>query len=65
MYVRSIQDKPHIQKIVDFYPEMNKDYVPLNYRYFVLKYKPIGKGVGKIRFALNVDIGLDFIPTFV
>jgi len=44
---------------------MNPDYIPLNYRYFVLKYKPTSKGKGSIKFALNVDMGLDFIPTWI
>ena len=65
MYVRSIHDKPDLQKILQFFPQLNKDYVPLDYRYFVLKYKPIRKGVGKIKFALNVDIGINFLPEFI
>jgi len=65
MYVRSIHDKPHLQKLFEFYPQLNKDYVPLDYRYFVLKYKPVRKGVGQIKFALNIDVDVNFLPVFV
>jgi hypothetical protein len=44
---------------------LNKDYVSLIYKYNVVTYEPIREGVGKLKFAYNVDNGVHFLPTFV
>ncbi len=44
---------------------MNDDYVQLIYKYFVVKYRPIKKGLGKLIMALNADMGLNFLPNFI
>lgn len=65
LYTRSIHDKPELQKYLKFPASINPDYVPLTYKYFVVKYRPIKPGKGELIMALNADIGLNFLPNFV
>jgi hypothetical protein len=44
---------------------LNKDYVALDYKYFVINYEPLRDGVGKLKFAFNIDNGVHFLPEFI
>ena len=41
LYTRSIHDKPELQKLFGIEAPLNKDYVPLDYKYFVINYEPL------------------------
>lgn len=65
LFTRSIHDKPELQDYLNYKVKINPDYVQLTYKYFVVKYRPIRKGLGKLKMALNADIGLGFLPNFI
>ena len=65
LYTRSIHDKPELQRAYGVDTPINKDYVQLNYKYFLLKYVPIREGVGKLTFAFNIDNGIHFLPEWL
>lgn len=44
---------------------MNEKYIQFDYKYVILKYKPISKGKGKIIIAMNVDPKMDFLPNWI
>lgn len=62
IYTRSIHDKPELQKLCGVETPLNKDYVPLDYKYFVINYEPLREGVGNLKFAFNIDNGVHFLP---
>ena len=62
VYTRSIHDKPHLQQYLNIKAPLNDDYVPLDYKYFVIVYQPIREGVGNMKFAFNIDNKVHFIP---
>ncbi len=37
----------------------------MNYKYFVVRYRPVEKNIGKLTMALNADVGLNFLPNFI
>ncbi len=37
----------------------------MDYKYFVVRYKPLKKNLGIIDIAMNVDVKMDFIPTWL
>ena len=39
--------------------------VSLDYKFFMLEYKPISKTRGNIKMASCVDMNLEFIPKFI
>jgi hypothetical protein len=39
--------------------------VQLDYKYFVVKYRPIKKCLGRLTLAINVDMKLNFLPIFI
>jgi hypothetical protein len=42
----------------------NKDSVQLEYKFFVVQYKPINRHKGKIKIAMNVDMKIS-APKFI
>ena len=44
---------------------MNEKFIQLEYKYFILIYKPICRGKGNITLAMNVDTKMDFIPIWL
>lgn len=37
----------------------------MDYKYFVVRYKPLKKNLGIIDIGMNVDVKMDFIPTWL
>ncbi len=62
LYTRSIHDRPDLQKKFEVDTPLNKDYVPLDFKYFVINYEPLREGAGKLKFAFNIDNGVHFLP---
>lgn len=62
MYSRSIHDKPEICKKLNFTPEVNKDYVQIEYKYLMVQYIPIDQKRGKASIAINIDMKINFVP---
>jgi len=54
-----------LQAYLGYKVNLNPNYVQLSYKYFIVKYKPIRRGFGKLTMALNADMGLNFLPIFV
>lgn len=46
LYTRSIHNSPNLQNELDYKANINKDYVQFDYKYFVVKYKPLTKTEG-------------------
>jgi len=44
---------------------MNPDYIQLDYKYFVVRYRPIKKDVGLIDIGMNIDAKINFVPTWL
>jgi hypothetical protein len=44
---------------------MNPDYIQLDYKYFVVRYRPIKKDIGLIDIGMNVDAKMNYIPTWL
>ena len=65
LYTRSIHDKPELQKSLGVETPINKDFVQLNYKYFVISYRPLSEGVGNFKFSFNIDNGVHFLPSFI
>lgn len=65
LFTRSIHDKPNIQDLLQFPVNINPQYIQLDYKYFVVRYRPIKKNVGLIDIAMNVDAKLSYIPTWL
>ena len=65
MYTRSIHNREDLQKLLGYECKINKDYVQLEYKYFVIKYEPIDRIRGKVTLAMNVDIKISFIPLWI
>jgi hypothetical protein len=51
--------------MLDFTANINEEYVQLDYKYFVVRYRPIKKNIGIIDIAMNVDAKMGFIPTWL
>ena len=62
MLTRSIHNREDLQKNLGYKCNPNKNFVQLEYKYFVLKYKPINKNKGHVTIAMNVNPKLDFLP---
>jgi hypothetical protein len=65
LFTRSIHNRPDIQTHLDHQVEPNPSYVQLNYRYFVIEYRPIMKNKGELTIAMNVDTGIQLIPLWL
>jgi hypothetical protein len=44
---------------------MNPEYIQLDYKYFVVRYRPIKKDLGIVDIGMNVDAKINFIPTWL
>ncbi len=58
LFTRSIHNNPDLQRYLGYQAVVNKEYVQLDYKYFVVKYRPLKKGLGKLTLAINVDMKL-------
>ena len=65
MFTRSIENREDLQEEMGYTPVVNPDAVQLIYKYFVLKYQPIARGKGKVTMAVNGDMRISVIPTFL
>ena len=45
-------------------PEQS-DLVRLEYKHYILEYKPITKNRGKIRMVSSIDLKMEYLPMFI
>ena len=37
----------------------------LGYKFFVIRYEPLGEKVGNLKISANFDLGMDYLPEFI
>ena len=65
LYTRSIHNRNDLQEDFKYKAEINSDFIQLEYKYFVVKYKPLNRKEGEITLAMNVDTKLQFVPLWL
>ena len=46
-------------------PPPNDKYVRLEYKFFIVEYKPVAKGRTRIRLASKIDMKMNYLPLFI
>lgn len=65
-YSKTINEDIDFQKKYKFtVPPPNDKYVRLEYKFFIVEYKPIGKNRAKIRLCSKIDMKMNYLPMFI
>lgn len=64
MYTRSLHDRKDLQQLLGYEVKQSKNAIQLDYKYFIVEYKPETPTSGYIKLANNVDLKLK-IPMFL
>ena len=64
MYTRSIHERKDLQEHLEYEVKESKNAIQLDYKYFIIEYKPETPTSGYIKLANNIDLKLK-IPMFL
>ena len=64
MYTRSLHERKDLQELLGYQVKESKNTIQLDYKYFIIQYKPESPTGGTIKLAINTDLKLK-IPMFL